>query len=218
MVDLRDLLLTFAGLGLFSYLRKVYKRNRRLSKTWSKVAYISVLAFFHFHAMLSLDIMLDRLLGISSYSNGLKSYKYQIFLPLTHYLAFETLYALVILLFFLISYFTLNEIVYQSRDDSLYRAGADMLGRMIANLLTQGMLLVVGYFTLGLLAFYLRDQERGLWGDDGFLLLLAGVLGGIMRYPQRLGGDWKDFYYNSAALFISLKVLLYVFTVPPTAS
>lgn len=210
MVDLRDLLLTCAGLGLFSYLRKMYKRNRRLSKKWSRMAYISVLAFLHFHVMLSLDVVLDRLMGMSASSNGLKSYKYQVFVPLTQYLAFETLYALVIFLFFLISYFTLNEIVYQSRDDSLYQAGADMLGRMVANLLTQGMLLIVGYFTLGLLAFYLRDQERALWLDDGFLLLLAGVLGGIMRYPQRQGGDWKDFYYNSAALFISLKALIFV--------
>lgn len=174
------------------------------------MAYMSVLAFVHFHMMLTLDIVLDRVIGISSASNGLLSYKYQVFVPLTHYLAFETLYAFVIFLFFLISYFTLNEIVYQSRDDSLYQAGTDMLGRMLANLLTQGVLLVIGYFTLGLLAFYLRDQQRGLWRDDGFLLLLGGVLGGIMRYPQRQGGDWKDFYYNSAALFMSLKVLMYV--------
>lgn len=210
MVDLRDLLLASAGLSLFSYFRKVYKRNRRLSKRWSRMAYMSVLAFVHFHMMLTLDIVLDRVIGISSASNGLLSYKYQVFVPLTHYLAFETLYAFVIFLFFLISYFTLNEIVYQSRDDSLYQAGTDMLGRMLANLLTQGVLLVIGYFTLGLLAFYLRDQQRGLWRDDGFLLLLGGVLGGIMRYPQRQGGDWKDFYYNSAALFMSLKVLMYV--------
>lgn len=124
----------------------------------------------------------------------------------------EIAYVLIIVVFYVLAATIVNQIVFQSVESYLenYKSQPEKITYMCFNILGQGILLTVGFFCLFAFLVTMLSGNEFRWDDPGFVVIASSIFAGATNYPKRDGARKNDYFLNSFALFVSIKVISWV--------
>jgi hypothetical protein len=117
-------------------------------------------------------------------------------------------YIAVILTFYVLSATVVDTLVYNSVECYIknYESKPQKITFMCFNILSQVLLLSIGYLSLFITMIKLTTWQQFVWDDSGFLLVISSILAGAVKFPQRTQAKWNDIVINSYAIFFSIKI------------
>mmetsp|Transcript_5463 Transcript_5463/g.8153 ORF Transcript_5463/g.8153 Transcript_5463/m.8153 type:complete len:214 (+) Transcript_5463:40-681(+) len=188
-------------------LKLFYKRKLRTLRKPVSSAVILLMGTLYTQGLLILDTFL--------WSEGLpflRDYQVHVLLPTVYSAAPDLAYLVVIAFFYIVAACIVNQVVYQSVENYLenYKSHTEKIAYMCLNILLQGILLSVGYFSLLISLVKLTAVKDLAWDDWGLVLVVSSILAGAMKYPIRPQSKWNDYFINSYSLFFSIKIFSYV--------
>jgi hypothetical protein len=201
--------ITLLSLYAFGSARRVYKKHLR-GLRFSYKAPILISMFFSLALLiLIIDAFLSELLGFKS-CTLFSAFQYNYLLPVCISVLPGFAYFLVIVVFYVISVTVVDKTVYESVEYYLknYESHPEKITYMCFNILTQGLLLSIGYFSLFITLIKLTTWRAFEWDDQGFLLVISSILAAAMKFPKRNAAKWNDSLLNSYAVFLSIKSLI----------
>lgn len=143
------IILGVGGIYTARWVRRLYRRQLKGLRRIYKYTILSFLVILSVHFIMIFELIFN--LMVSNKSESLFSnYQYECLLPALKHTLPELGYFLVIAVFYTIAVIVVNQIVYQSVENYIenYKSHPDKITCMCINILVQGLLLLIGYFSL----------------------------------------------------------------------
>lgn len=188
------------------WLRKLYKRQLRGLRLVYRVPLMTSLSLLLAVLVLTIDMFTAKLIGETS-KTIFSEIQYKYMMPICMKILPDLAYLGVVVSFYVISATVVDTTVYDSVEYYVknYQTHPEKITYMCFNILTQGLLLTIGYFSLFITLIKLATWQAFVWDDAGFILVISNILAGAMKYPKRNAAKWNDLFLNSYAIFCSIK-------------
>ena len=169
------------------------------------LAFLSSVASF---GILLADILLSELLKTKS-QTIFKDFQLNFIYPIFQSIFPDLSYLVVVTIFYTVSATFVDTTVYESVDSYLknYESHPERITYMCFNILGQGLLLSFGYFSLFITLIKLTTLKEFALDDPGFILVISSILAGAIKFPKRENCRWNDYFLNTYAIFLSIKMI-----------
>lgn len=204
---IRYVFIIVSSLYTTAWIRKLYKSQLRGLRLIYKVTVLACLVSFFSSMILLLDILVGQM--IKSKSDYFFSYFQNEYLVPCFVRIFPNLaYFAVIATFYVLSATVVDTLVHNSVECYIknYESKPQKITFMCFNILSQVLLLSIGYFSLFVTMIKLTTWDQFVWDDSGFLIVISSILAGAVKFPQRTNSKWNDIVINSYAIFFSIKL------------
>ena len=199
------------GLYAIGWAKNLYECYLQGMRLTYKILVLSSLYISLSVLILLIDVATSEFLGRRSQTIA-SSIQYNYIWPIFLQFFPDIAYFTVVIIFYVISATIVNTAVYDSVDCYLkdYESHPETITYMCFSILSQGLLLSVGYFSLFITLIQLTTWKAFRWDDFGFILVISSILAGAMKYPKRENSKWNDYFLNSYAIFLSIKATIEV--------
>ena len=204
-------LMTLLFLYASGWIRTLFKRRLRGLRKIYIVLILSTISSCICFLILLIDILASKALDIQSETIA-TNLQYNYILPFCLYTVPDLAYIGVVSFFYIISATVVDTTVYESVDNYLknYESHPEKIIYMCFNILSQGLLLTIGYFSLFITLIKLTTWKEFVWDDPGFILVISSILAGAMKFPKRDNQRWNDLLLNSYSIFSSAKMSIII--------